>query len=256
MLGSNLYEHSFATLAFCEAFRQTKTDEAKKRAELALALLVRGQASSGEWGYSPCRHGDTSVTGACVQALRAARMAELEIPKGTLEKLRGWIESVTTDEGEAGYTDRSAGHGALTAIGLYTRRTLDPGTTVTDKMMPLAAKKVAASVGTGQFQRDLYLWYYAMLALFDFEGPHGASWKSVNEAVTTALVKSQHREDKCSEGAWDDDSFSQGVPFETAVCVLALETYYRYVDPPEKKPTASATVEKPSSEPHAAAAPK
>jgi hypothetical protein len=245
MLGSNLYEHSFATMALCEAYRQTKTDEAKKRAELAVRLLVKGQAESGEWGYNPFSHGDTSVTGACVQALRSARMAGIEVPEATLDKLRRWINSVTTREGAAGYSDASDGGAALTAIGLYTRRFLDPGPTASDKVMPLAAKKIGDEVGGAQFTRNLYLWYYAMLGLYEFEAPGGTSWKSVNAAVTTALVSSQHQEAKCIAGAWDDtsdQSFSgQGRPFVTAVSVLTLETYYRYAEPSEKKPTATTT---------------
>jgi hypothetical protein len=262
MLGANLYEHSFATMAFCEAYRQTKTDEAKKRAELAVRVLVSGQANTGEWGYNPGSHGDTSVTGACVQGLRAARMAGIDVPQATLDKLRKWISSVTSLDGLAGYQDSGGDAcGSTTSIGLYTRRYLDPGTTVSDKVMPLAAKKVAGFVGNAQFNQNLYLWYYAMLALFEYEAPGGPSWKSVNEAVTTALVKGQHREDKCIEGAWDDTADSQfsgqGRPFQTAVCVLTLETYYRYVEPVDKK-RAPKTVSEPNgpASPQATAAPK
>ncbi len=270
MLGYNLYEHSFATLALCEAYRQTRTEEAKKRAELAVSLLVKGQAETGEWGYNPFSHGDTSVTGACVQALRSARMAGIDVPQATLDKLRRWMSSVTTKEGAAGYNDRSDGGASLTAIGLYARRYLDPGPTVSDKVMPLAAKRIGEGVGSAQFNRNLYLWYYAMLGLYEYEAPGGASWKSVNGAVTTALVSSQHREDKCIAGAWDDSSdqsfAGQGRPFVTAVSVLTLETYYRYVDSAEKKPATKTTgdsgaeprksdQEKPAA-PQATAAPK
>jgi hypothetical protein len=56
----------------------------------------------------------------------------------------------------------------------------------------------------------------------------------VNEAVTTALVTRQNRAPGCVMGSWNPDgdrSFSgQGRAFMTAVSVLTLEVYYRYVD--------------------------
>jgi hypothetical protein len=245
--GGRMYEHAFATMAFCEGYRMTKDPELKRHAERALGYLYGAQGQGSGWRYEPAAHSsgaDTSVTGACVQALRAATIAGITVPDKCLAGLRAFMGMVTGPDGSTGYSSTGDDHGATTSIGLYVNRYLDGGgPTCSNRTLPLAAKKVAGAVGNGEFGRDTYLWYYSMLGLFEFEGPTGASWRSVNEAVTTALIKAQHREKDCIRGAWDDgpDKWlsNTGRPFVTAMSVLTLETYYRYAEPKERevKPT-------------------
>lgn len=222
----NMYEHSFATMTLCEAYRVTRNEDIKDRAERALAKLYETQGPFGAWQ-------DTSVTGACVQAFRAAQNAGLTIPKKTLERLQSYLERVGDPKtGSTGYNARGPAGVGMVAIGLYARRFLNPGRTVGDKFLALAAKSVAAGLGTGQFTPNMYDWYYAMLGLFEYEGPTGKSFESVNKAVTTALVSSQHRDRECRDGSWDGVGgiSGYGAPLATAMSVLTLETYYRYVD--------------------------
>ncbi len=73
-----------------------------------------------------------------------------------------------------------------------------------------------------------------MLSLFDVEGPSGVHFRSVNQYVTTELVKLQRRRsDGCAEGSWDAgrDWYMHyaGRTCATALNVLTLEVYYRYV---------------------------
>jgi hypothetical protein len=39
---------------------------------------------------------------------------------------------------------------------------------------------------------DFYYWYYASLALFQYDGPSGPKWKAWNEDMKNALVKNQN----------------------------------------------------------------
>ncbi len=261
------YEHAFATMALCEAFRVTKDPELGKHAGDALEFLLESQNRGAGWQYV-ARDGksDTSVTGACVQALRAASSAGLRVPPESLDGVRTLMGRLTASDGTMGYMvgcvkcgmPRPEDVPATTAIGLYVKRFLEGGTTSSDHSLPLAAKKIAAQIGNACFTRDTYRWYYSMLGLFEYEGPSGPSWRSVNEAVTTALVKSQHQDKPCLTGAWDDDGdgwlASSGRPFDTALSVLTLETYYRYAGSEERSPVTAGPAK--LAEPSAVAAPR
>ena len=81
---------------------------------------------------------------------------------------------------------------------------------------------------------DYYYWYYATLALFQFDGPGGANWKKWNKAMADTLCQNQHvRKDGCSDGSWDTEgvdrwAYAGGRVYGTAINVLTLEVYYRY----------------------------
>ncbi|MEK7469616.1 MAG: hypothetical protein AAB074_19760 [Planctomycetota bacterium] len=75
-------------------------------------------------------------------------------------------------------------------------------------------------------------WYFATLALHQFEGPGhvdsvGESWKTWSAALKEALVLNQNR-----EGTWPGPSGATGSAVRTAMGTLALEVYYRYANAP------------------------
>ncbi|MBX3380366.1 MAG: hypothetical protein KF805_09725, partial [Phycisphaeraceae bacterium] len=72
-----------------------------------------------------------------------------------------------------------------------------------------------------------YHWYYATLALFEQQGE---AWEKWNRALSPILVENQRR-DGSAAGSWDpQDEWSRlgGRLYQTAVCTLSLEVYYRY----------------------------
>ena len=72
-----------------------------------------------------------------------------------------------------------------------------------------------------------YYWYYATLALFQHQGD---AWKQWNERLVAELLKNQ-QQDGASKGSWaptDEWSRMGGRVYQTAVCTLSLEVYYRY----------------------------
>ncbi|HZV02749.1 MAG TPA: hypothetical protein VFF73_38935 [Planctomycetota bacterium] len=256
---STAYEHAFATMAFCEAYRASKDAALGRTARKLLDHLVDRQNPGRAWQYGYRDGGnDISVTGACVQALRSARLAGLEIPAKSVDGVRSFLGYVSAKDGNFGYTSPQAFGQTGTAIGVYIAKFLDPGGTGTTtdsfaKLLPRSAENVAKTVGNAQTCVDLYGWYYAMLGLFEYEGPKGASWKSVNEAVTTALLRMQRRGDGCICGSWDcaGDIYlgAYGRPIATAMAVLTLEVYYRYATVLEPEPASAV-------EPAATAAPR
>jgi hypothetical protein len=81
-------------------------------------------------------------------------------------------------------------------------------------------------------QTDFYYWYYASLALFQYDAPGGAKWKSWNEEMKNALVPHQNKPTAgCRRGSWepvDRWSCEGGRVYATAINALTLEVYYRY----------------------------
>jgi hypothetical protein len=81
---------------------------------------------------------------------------------------------------------------------------------------------------------DYYYWYYATLALFQFDGPGGPMWKKWNKAMADTLCQNQRvRKDGCLDGSWDTEgvdrwAYAGGRVYGTAINVLTLEVYYRY----------------------------
>jgi hypothetical protein len=82
---------------------------------------------------------------------------------------------------------------------------------------------------------DFYYWYYASLALFQYDGPEGPMWKKWNEPMKTALVPNQHTgKDGCRNGSWNSETDRWGCEggrvYATAINALTLEVYYRYAN--------------------------
>ena len=87
---------------------------------------------------------------------------------------------------------------------------------------------------------DYYYWYYATLALNQFDGPDsprkgaGRYWGPWNEELVDAILRpagQDQERDVCSRGGWLDNDRWGGTGhalYNTALNVLTLEVYYRY----------------------------
>ena len=80
----------------------------------------------------------------------------------------------------------------------------------------------------------MYYWYYASLALFQYDGPSGNVWKQWNEPMKDALVKNQQTPSSgCKNGSWEPVGRwcgEGGRVYATAINALTLEVYYRYAN--------------------------
>jgi hypothetical protein len=117
ILGSSMYHHGFAMLALAEAYgavddRNLWTGSERNRRTIgqALELAVRGAITSqaknqmGGWRYSPdSRDADTSVSGAVLVGLLAARNAGIEIPDEVIDKAIKYYTQMTSDAGQVAY---------------------------------------------------------------------------------------------------------------------------------------------------------
>src|SRR5213078_98716 len=117
ILGSSMYHHGFAMLGLSEAYgavddRDLWSGESKHRSigqalELAVRAAVTSQKknSLGAWRYSPdSTDADTSVSGAVLVGLLAARNAGIEVPDDSINRAISYYTSMTAASGQVAYS--------------------------------------------------------------------------------------------------------------------------------------------------------
>ncbi len=198
---------------------------------------------------------DVSVTTWCVMALKSAQLAGLDVPAETLAGALDFTRFVTLDDGLVGYQlpvqaglpisgpgDEFTYHtGTMTALGMCVRTFVTHD--LDDPSLALGARRLVADlprVSADRLSVDYYYWYYATLALNQFDGPDsprpgaGAYWEPWEGSLIEALLALQspsRGRDACSGGGWlVDDRWSHAghALYNTALNVLTLEVYYRY----------------------------
>lgn len=132
----SMYQHGFGMLALAESYgavddrRLWGADgDASQRARhrsigQALELAVRCAVTSarqnplGAWRYSPdAKDADTSVSGAVLMGLLAARNAGIEVPDETIFRACKYFRSMTGPNGQVGYSGSpGGGSDAVTSI--------------------------------------------------------------------------------------------------------------------------------------------
>lgn len=117
-LGQSMYHHGFGMLGLAEAYgaldeRNLWPDRAAGQRSIgqALELAVRGAITSqkrnptGAWRYSPSStDADTSVSGAVLVGLLAARNAGIEVPDESIDKAIAYYRSMTAPSGQVAYS--------------------------------------------------------------------------------------------------------------------------------------------------------
>ncbi|HEX7900271.1 MAG TPA: prenyltransferase/squalene oxidase repeat-containing protein [Planctomycetota bacterium] len=239
-----MYNHAIAALALCEGYGLTGSALFKDQAQKAVDYLVQAQNPGRGWRYD-ARSGDndTSVTGWAVMVLKSAELSGLTFPKSAYDGARAWLDEATEESyGRAGYTHKGTGkvycphnatfdhQEALTSIAVMSRIFIDKKS---DARIRSGAELVAREVPSLEPSKvDYYAWYYAALALFQFDGPDGALWSKWNKGMVQALVKSQLTTSAgCKDGSWepaDRWGCEGGRVYATAINALTLEVFYRY----------------------------
>jgi len=264
------YQWPIATYALCEAYGMTKVPMIKEAALKGVEGVIRGQGKNGGWCYpvpSPDEGRDTSVMGWCAQALKAAKLSEVESTEAGHKELENSIkQSILGFKANAaptgGFGYRGPGAGGLTATGVLCMQLLG------------AAKDVEVRQGLAVMEpwtfkwdeampapNPIYYWYYATQAKFH---AGGEVWNAWNKQFSPELVKNQvilkgAGDDGKDIGYWEDPKAggkpskgcSTGLTFNTTLCCLMLEVYYRYLPtykPPEDNKTDADTASSSSSD--------
>lgn len=227
-LPGSMYHHGFGMLALSESYGMVdesllwQGEKPVRSIAQALDLAIRCAATAqkknrwGGWRYSPdATDADTSVTGAVLMGLLAARNAGMDVPDDVVNTAMEFMRRSTGTDGSVAYTGGFGGMGGsmnLTAVATL-------------------VGAVSKSKGTDQYKASLkrlldnlespeagnyaeYFRYYMAQALF--QGDYNA-WQKWNAAKVRELRDIQK----------DDGSF--GGNYETGMSLLALALNYRFL---------------------------
>jgi len=256
------YTRPIATIALAEAYGTTQDPEYLERARRSAAHIIRIQYDDAGWRYRLGGQfpGDTSVTGWNAWAIATARKFGIPVDPMGLEGANSLIEMfsspVTQDEefyntdphyffevgrGQefehfTGYNARDANRPPMTAIGLIVRifmgrqrshpYCIGAANRLLKSIPEYDGKQVKATSGASF---PVYYWYYGSLAMYQMGGHFWRQWSK--PLLTEGIPNLQVQGDQCEQGSWDSDNLDSigGRIYTTSMCVLTLETFYRYL---------------------------
>jgi len=219
-----MYGQGLATIAICEAYAMTRDPQLRELARQAVRFVNRAQDKrGGGWRYNPGQPGDTTVTGWQLMALKSAQLAGLEVPSPTVLLVEKFLDSVQSDGGaQYGYLTPEPRR-STTAIGLLCRMY-----TGWSRENPALQRGVANLARWGPSDTDLYYDYYATQVMRHW----GTSdWDRWNRKMRDHLVATQATRGH-EAGSWffaGNTIESGGRLLNTALAVMILEVYYRYL---------------------------
>ena len=224
-----MYHHGFAMLGLSEVYGvldesdlwDSESMEGRSIAD-ALTLGVGCAAAAQKrnkwagWRYSPTTNSaDTSVSGAVLVGLLAARNAGIKVPDDCMDKALDYFKKMTSKRGDVGYSNPGGGSPNLQAI----------ATTVyaIGRRKESAEYKAVKDRAIGNIEMPAagypyYFRYYMAQALFqaDFD-----AWGKWNRKTIRELKAMQSEDGSFNSG--------HGKPYATSMSMLALALNYRFL---------------------------
>ncbi|MFT4557385.1 MAG: hypothetical protein ACI93T_001209 [Porticoccaceae bacterium] len=234
ILGNSMYHHGFAMLGLAEAYgavddRRVWPDGKKGRTiGAALELAVRAALTSqknntrGAWRYSPSdTEADTSVSGAVLVGLLAARNAGIEVPDTAIDKAISYYTKMTSASGQVAYSGGLGGFNeSLARISIATlvysvakRKDLTQFKSTLAYLVNKLEFTGSSGHGWVNYQR-----YYQAQALF--QGDVDA-WERWNKLLIRQLKSSQLPDGSCPG--------QHGGSVSTSLSLLSLALNYRFL---------------------------
>lgn len=215
-IGRSMYNHGFSTLALAESYGMVDDARLGPALSLAVKLILSSQAKNpfGAWRYSPeATDADTTVSGAQMVALFAARNAGIAVPEEAIQKGLKFFLRCQTPDGGFGYTDAVSPNGARTAIACLVLSLAKEKNSKSYRNGFAFLQKAAADQGYPHY----YL-YYAAQTYFH-NSPE--EWRTWNQKNIKMLGATQN-----PDGSWDGQF---GTTFSTAGSLLSLALNYRFL---------------------------
>ena len=232
-MGDSMYQHGFALLALAEVYgvldeehlwlddnglkQQRSVGEAL---ELGVRCAMTSQSKNPHqaWRYSPsARDADTSVSGAVLMGLLAARNAGIEVPDNSIDKAIDYFSSMTGDTGVVGYSGGMGGFGQSIARSSIACLVFSISKRQNLKQFEATQKYITQNMDEQSHYVE-YTRYYLSQALFqaDLE-----SWEKWNRSLTRQLKSAQN----------EDGSFNGQFGKSTTTCLnlLSLALNYRFL---------------------------
>jgi hypothetical protein len=219
-----MYAQAIATIALAEAYGMTGDSRLREPVEACRKYIVAAQHSGGSWGYNAGSRGDLTVTGWQLMALKSCHLADLPTDRKTWQAAQKFVDSVARSHGNFGYKTAEDGNLTTTSIGLLAEMLLGmhrEHATLADGSSELA--------GSGPSKTDIYYNYYAAQVLHHLGG---IDWKNWNAAMRDYLIQTQVAGQGHADGSWyfpDEHGRVGGRLYTTAMAVMTLEVYYRYL---------------------------
>jgi hypothetical protein len=224
-----MYSHAIATIALAEAYGMTRDESLRTPVEAAVDYMIKARNKQiGGWRYEPGQAGDTSVFGWVVMGFTSAKRAGIPIPEEVFDASREWLDVVSTkrDRGLYAYQPGQKHTPAMTAEGLFSQQLL--GRKRHETRMIQAASFLSDNLPNWSADANSYYWYYGTLAMYQHQGE---AWERWNKAMTREILEHQITSGPAA-GSWDPTdrwSLIGGRIYQTALCTLSLEVYYRYL---------------------------
>ena len=216
-----MYAHAFGTLFLAEAYGITHRPEIREKLQKAVRLIVDCQNDEGGWRYQPVkRDADISVTICQINALRAARIAGLEVPQHTIDAYIRYVKQSQNADGGFRYMlpggasafPRSAG-GVLALESAGDRDSKE----VRDGVAYLRGFVGGIKLGT-RYSHYFYGHYYAAQAIWLRGGDDWAQWYP---AIRDELLERQS-----AQGFWADSICHE---YGTAMALIVLQIPNNYL---------------------------
>ncbi len=256
-----MYNHAIATLAVSECYILTRDADLRAPLRGAIDFLVRAQQAGGGWDYRAdlsTGRNDTSITGWALMALKSGETAGIAIPGRTSLDILSHFSAATDLSGRVFYADRGTGvkngvarqpamrYGpAMTAVGMLSRQLLgyrSDARSISDqagRLMTDLPDFDRLRGGDPSGLHGYYYWYHGTMAMF-LRG--GSDWPRWNAALLDNLLPLQDRSSRGGGGnrhtygswpalgpGWGKWGRTGSRVYSTAMGVLTLETYYRYL---------------------------
>lgn len=236
------YEHGIATYAMGEMYSLARLGNKslpgmRETFENGVKIIIENQNKTGGWDYygktfpesltGGSTRDDLSVTGWQYQALKSAKLGNVNIPNlhTSIDKAMKYLERIQTKDGGYGGANREAGYNQwnLTGTAGLGLQTLGHGKNASIQKAVKFAGEFFQKEPPSWKDSNLYAWYYYAQFFFQDGGP---AWKAWNETALPEILKNQDK-----EGSWTNGRAGAGGNkiYSTALCTLMLEVYYRYL---------------------------
>lgn len=231
-MGPSMYHHGFATLALCEAYGVIdetdlfESDDPTKKRTIgqAVELAVRASLTSqkrnrrGGWRYAPnASDADTSVSGAILMSLLAARNAGIEVPDESIKRAIDYFVSMTSGNGVVGYASGGDGSGESIARSSIANLVFSIARRKDLKAFESTKAYIVSNQDADSTWPE-YARYYQAQALFQADID---SWKTWNARLIRELKRTQQ-----PDGSFDGDL---GITNSTSMSLLALAVNFRFL---------------------------
>lgn len=232
-----MYGHAVATLALARVVEHGGHERSRTALRRAVGYLVSAKNPRAGWRYAH-RSGDTdsSVTGWCLLALRAARRTGLAVPRQVFDDAQAWYAGVTDDYGRTGYVFKNDAakmrpvfgierfwiHETLAALRILASPAPLPAGVDSDPGLELILRDPPSRDPDAI---DAYYWFFGSAAVVR----HGTALKGARRWLSAANACLLETQDDlgCAQGSWDGTKdryavFAGGRVYVTALNVLTL----------------------------------